>query len=221
MTPSPAQPKPLVSSGPRSKKANEKRTRNTNDVSDLLSVLDNLELVLRTRASEDDFKLAEDLVPLPSLEGVDLVAVDNDRVVLVLINVVNRSRRGDRAFRREAKGARDGRDEPASALRDFSLRFASNQVDLASDRLGRLRVVSGNHHDLDTRKTERSDRLAHTVFLPSPRAVSSSLPSEVKEQKRTGGSSSETRPTKVYWSNGVLALVNSNSAGKLSPGSRS
>ena len=51
--------------------------------------LTDLQLVLRRSTREHDLLFREDLVPLPSLETVDVVAVNHDRLYLVLVDLLN------------------------------------------------------------------------------------------------------------------------------------
>ncbi len=83
------------------------------------------------------------LIPLPPLQPIDVVSVDDDRINFVLVNLFHR---------------------PARLLAQRLLRLPEDQVDLARDRLRRLRVVARDHHDLDAREAQRADRLTHAVL---------------------------------------------------------
>lgn len=68
LTPSPASKREQRSREARSLRGAARRTGDSDDMSELLGVLDDLELVLRTGTREHDLGVAEDLVPLPSCE---------------------------------------------------------------------------------------------------------------------------------------------------------
>jgi hypothetical protein len=113
----------------------------TYDVTETLSVLDDLELVLGTGTGEDDLGVGEDTVPLPSFESVNLVSVDDDGVVLVLVDVLDGSVEERSSVRH--RGGREGR-VPSSAGSDVGLGLGSDQVDLARDGLGSLGVITSD-----------------------------------------------------------------------------
>ena len=83
------------------------------------------------------------LIPLPALQRVDIVAVNDDSIDLIIVYFLN---------------------WPSRLLAQALLRISKDEVDLPRDRLRRLRVVSGNHHDLDASQTEGADRFADTVL---------------------------------------------------------
>ena len=83
------------------------------------------------------------LIPLPALQTVDVVTMNDNRVDLIVVDLI---------------------DRPASLLAQTLLRFSKDEVDLARDGLRRLRVITCNHHDFDTSKTEGPDSLADAVL---------------------------------------------------------
>lgn len=110
-------------------------------MTETLSVFDNLELVLGTGTGKDDLGVGENAIPLPSFKSVNLVSMDDDGIVLVLVDVLDRSVGSSLSVTIRGGGEMC---VPSCASSDIGLGLGSDEVDLARNGLGSLGVITGD-----------------------------------------------------------------------------